>query len=90
MRGLYIAFFITDLPPDTFYLDHTQPVDLVQKAVYAAATFFADGLLVSISHLIPALHSSFVDSQSVHNIRQEMASSGLSMHVSCGDRWWVE
>ncbi|KAJ7931508.1 hypothetical protein B0H13DRAFT_1958523 [Mycena leptocephala] len=52
MRGLYIAFFITDLPPDTFYLDHTQPVDLVQKAVYAAATFFADGLLIHRAYII--------------------------------------
>ncbi|KAF7312276.1 hypothetical protein MIND_00240600 [Mycena indigotica] len=44
MRGLYLAFFVSTKPPDVFYLDHTQPVDLTQKAVYAVATFFADGL----------------------------------------------
>lgn len=47
MRGLYVAFFISDIPPDKYYLDHTQPLDLAGKAVYAAATVVADGLLVS-------------------------------------------
>ncbi|KAJ7328783.1 hypothetical protein DFH08DRAFT_315747 [Mycena albidolilacea] len=46
MRGLYIAFFVSDLPPDTFYLDHTEPLDLSGKAVYAAATVIADCLLI--------------------------------------------
>jgi hypothetical protein len=47
MRGIYVAFFISDIPPDKYYLDHTQPLDLAGKAVYAAATVVADGLLVS-------------------------------------------
>jgi hypothetical protein len=46
MRGLYLAFFVSSVGPNTFYLDHTQPVDMTQKAVYAVATFFADGLLI--------------------------------------------
>ncbi|KAF7333479.1 hypothetical protein MVEN_02364100 [Mycena venus] len=52
MRGLYVAFFISDLPPDTFYLDHTQPLDLIGKGVYAAATVVADGLLIFRAYII--------------------------------------
>ncbi|KAK7032675.1 hypothetical protein R3P38DRAFT_2699987 [Favolaschia claudopus] len=52
MRGLYIAFFVEDLPPDTYYLDHTQPLDLIGKAVYAAATVVADSLLIYRAYTI--------------------------------------
>ncbi|KAJ7888538.1 hypothetical protein B0H14DRAFT_2692916 [Mycena olivaceomarginata] len=52
MRGLYIAFFVSDLPPDTFYLDHTEPLDLSGKAVYAAATVIADCLLIFRAYTI--------------------------------------
>ncbi|KAK7033095.1 hypothetical protein R3P38DRAFT_2920674 [Favolaschia claudopus] len=51
MRGLYLAFFVSG-DPENFYLDHTQPVDLTQKAVYAVATFFADGLLIFRAYII--------------------------------------
>ncbi|KAF7303615.1 hypothetical protein MIND_00590800 [Mycena indigotica] len=52
MRQLYVAFFVSDLPPDVFYLDHTQPTDLIQKSVYAAATALADGILIYRAYII--------------------------------------
>jgi hypothetical protein len=70
MRGLYIAFFVSDLPPDTFYLDHTEPLDLSGKAVYAAATVIADCLLVRtlpIDLLSP--NPCLPDIQSLHHIQ---------------------
>ncbi|KAF7316845.1 hypothetical protein HMN09_00417800 [Mycena chlorophos] len=51
-RGLYLAFFVSSVSPNVFFLDHTQPVDLTQKAVYAVATLFADGLLINRAFVI--------------------------------------
>ncbi|KAF8206472.1 hypothetical protein K438DRAFT_477195 [Mycena galopus ATCC 62051] len=75
MRGLYLAFFVSDVTPDTFYLDHTQPVDLAQKVVFAAATFFADGLFI---------HRVFVV------FEKKKARCDLSINIPGSDRWAMD
>ncbi|KAF7304366.1 hypothetical protein HMN09_00838600 [Mycena chlorophos] len=52
MRELFVAFFVADVPPDLFYLDHTQPTDLTEKSIYAAVTFAADSLLIFRAYII--------------------------------------
>ncbi|KAF7340840.1 hypothetical protein MSAN_02113400 [Mycena sanguinolenta] len=52
MRALYVAFFVSDVSPDIYYLDHTQTLDLVEKAFYAAATVVSDGLLILRAYVI--------------------------------------
>jgi len=47
MRGIWLAFFTTTAPsPIAFYADHTQPVDLTQKTVYAVVNLLGDALFI--------------------------------------------
>ncbi|KAF7341058.1 hypothetical protein MSAN_02091900 [Mycena sanguinolenta] len=46
MCGLHIAFFSSGSDLTSPYLDRSQPVEQLQKALYAVATVFAEGMLI--------------------------------------------
>lgn len=46
LQGIQLAFFKWT-SSDAFFNDRSQPMSLVQAAVYGVATILADGLLVS-------------------------------------------